>query len=539
MKRTVVLIGFLDQGNLGIGYLAANLEVAGFAPRILDFRRSPAVLLEQVRRHEPVIVGFSLIFQYALPEFARLAAYLRANGVACHFTAGGHYPSICYESVLSAIPELDSVVRFEGEETLAALARRLVLGDDWRVTRSVAFRDAEGVRATPLRPLIPNLDSLPFTKRPGEFEQVLGIRAAPILASRGCARDCAFCSIRRFYGEPPGQLVRRRSPENVVCEMMRLYAEDGVEIFLFQDDDFPLAGEAGRRWLKSFLFALEASGLHGHVLWKISCRADEIDESLFAEMRDAGLYLVYLGLESGSPAGLAALNKKVTVAVNQRAVAILKRLGILFEFGFMMFDPASTFTSIRENVAFLRGIVGDGTTAATFCRMLPYGGTPIEARLRGEGRLKGDIANPDYDFPDSRLDACHHRLNAALAGWVLGAEALSPTINWAWHEIAVIERLFPPLPGLGDYADFLRNLTRSANARLFAAVEAGVAASEVEDGEADGWNHEVEMELTAEAASISETLLARRNAFVADNQDRLLSALGGRLNPVPRRADNG
>ena len=94
-------------------------------------------------------------------------------------------------------------------------------------------------------------------------------------------------------------------------------------------------------------------------------------------MREAGLYRVYMGLESGSEEGLTTLHKQITVEQNLRAVATLKMPGIMFEFGFMLFDPSTTFESVAENLAFLRTIVGDGAAAATFCRMIPYDGTPV------------------------------------------------------------------------------------------------------------------------------------------------------------------
>ena len=96
------------------------------------------------------------------------------------------------------------------------------------------------------------------------------------------------------------------------------------------------------------------------------------------------------------PGRLKVLNKEMTVEQNLLAVKMLKQLGILVSYGFMLFDPSSTFESVRRNVGFLRQIVGDGRAAAVFSRMLPYGGTPIRTLLQKEGRLRGDLTHPDY-----------------------------------------------------------------------------------------------------------------------------------------------
>jgi len=73
-----------------------------------------------------------------------------------------------------------------------------------------------------------------------------GFPALPLLASRGCARRCSFCSIHTFYRTARGKVVRVRAADQVVEEMCMLYDERGVRVYLFQDDDFPLWGEQVR-----------------------------------------------------------------------------------------------------------------------------------------------------------------------------------------------------------------------------------------------------------------------------------------------------
>jgi radical SAM superfamily enzyme YgiQ (UPF0313 family) len=519
MSGTVLLIGFQDQGNLGLGYLAAMLESRGYPVEVVDFRQEPEQILEVVRSRRPILIGFSLIFQFFLPRFGALAAYLRQHGIACHFTMGGHYPSLCHEEALEAMPELDSIVRFEGELTLLELVECLVGGGDWRDVSGIAYRRAGEIVATPLRPFIHDLDELPYPYRPLEPEQVLGRKALPILGSRGCARTCSFCSIHTFYRGAPGKIVRLRDPVCIVDEMRELYEERGVTIFLFQDDDFPIWGQRGKRWVSTILDELERQDLVGRVIWKISCRAEYVEPELFMRMRNAGLYLVYMGLESGTEAGLEVLNKGTDVAQNLRAVMILKELSLMFEYGFMLFDPSSTFASVRENIAFLRRLVGDGGAAATFCRMLPYGGTPIREQLAREGRLKGDVTRPDYDFLDLRLNDYFEAVNEAVGSWIHG-DGVSHQLNWAWHELAVIERLFPPTEGTAAYTEELRSATRASNELLFTTVEESALAWERGEGRAFPT-----VALKTASRRFVEQLLEKRNTFIARNQHVLLEAL--------------
>jgi anaerobic magnesium-protoporphyrin IX monomethyl ester cyclase len=529
-SRPILLIGFQRQGNLGLGYLAATLRREGYTVEVFDFERDPDDILAAAQRLDPILIGFSLIFQFYIRRFGTLIRHLRDNGIDCHFTMGGHFPTLSYAQALAAVPELDSIVRYEGELTLLEIVGALHAGKDWREIEGVAYTQDGAAIATPARHLVPALDSLPYPDRDFEPNVVLGRRAMPLLASRGCARTCSFCSIHTFYRTAPGKVVRTRKPAEVVKEMVALHEERGISIFLFQDDDFPLFGKVWRRWANEFVDELYRADLPGRVIWKINCRADAVEPELFARMRDAGLYIVYMGLESGTEEGLKVLHKQITVEQNLRAVRILKDLGLMFEFGFMLLDPSSTFETVRGNIDFLRAIVGDGSAGATFCKMLPYDGTPIKDELERTGRLRGDVCAPDYDFFDPRLNDFYRVLTQTIdvSGWVHGHKALSPQLNWALNEAAILVHLFPALPGMASYRARLREIVRESNELLFAVVD-NLAAVHT----ADATVAYTAEDLQREAEAFVERLLAERNGFVAQHQDALLSALE---RPVSSRA---
>lgn len=109
-------------------------------------------------------------------------------------------------------------------------------------------------------------------------------------------------------------------------------------------------------------------------------------------------------IRPGDPGDLSDMRKRMKPDVHLRAGTILRRLGLSFDFGFMLLQPNSTFGRVRNNVRFLDAFVGDGYAVAGFCRMLPYAGTPIKKQLVGEGRLEGTAFQPDYKFLDPKLD---------------------------------------------------------------------------------------------------------------------------------------
>jgi radical SAM superfamily enzyme YgiQ (UPF0313 family) len=498
-----------------MGYLAAVLLKRGFSVEMLEVREDPEKLAATIAASKPLLVGFSLIFQVFLPQFRLLAQQLRKNGVTCHFTIGGHFASLCHDELLANFPEIDSVVRFEGEQTLLELTERLQAGRDWRDIEGIAFLKGDEVFATPLRAHLEDLDTLPFPHRPYGPEHIGGFPTLPVLASRGCVRRCSFCSIHTFYRGSPGRVVRVRKPENVIEEMLQLYRRHSVRVFLFQDDDFPLWGKNGRRWADELVSRLHDSGLAQNTIWKISCRAEYVEPELFQMLRDAGLFLVYMGLESGVDQGLDILFKQVSVEQNLSAVETLKRLDIAFSYGFMLFDPTTTFESIRENVNFLRKIVADGSAPAVFSRMLPYGGTPIRARLAKEGRLRGDLTRPEYDFLDLRLNDYHRLLTKAVRPFI-HKYGLAYSVGYALDEFETITRLTPFVVGAQAYRVALRGLAANVNAFLFALVEQSSLAYESGDG--DPFDCEG---VRAYCEEMQARLIQLRNEFVAENLDPL------------------
>jgi radical SAM superfamily enzyme YgiQ (UPF0313 family) len=403
--QKVLLIGFQDQDNLGLRYLMSAVNASGHRASIMTYGSDPELILKRIRREKPDVVGFSLIFQYMAPDFGRVIGALRDRGVTGHFTMGGHYASFEPTEILRRTPGLDSVVRFDGELTLVKLLHCLSVGSDWRILPGIAFRSEEDqVTVAPLARVMEELDVLPRPDRQSINYEGHPMPTASILGSRGCPWDCSFCSIRPFYEEQGGSLRRLRKPKEIVDEMIDLHVNRKVPIFLFQDDDFLAGGKTAKLWAMEIADLVAAAGFSGKIAFKISCRSDEIHEDIIERLMAGGLTHVYMGVESGDEEGLINMSKRMKPEAHLNAGRILKKLGLSFDFGFMMVEPYSTFRGIRQNIAFLEEFIGDGWTVAPFCRMLPYAGTPVKRKLEAEGRLLGTAFEPDYKFLDPKLD---------------------------------------------------------------------------------------------------------------------------------------
>ena len=260
--------------------------------------------------------------------------------------------------------------------------------------------------------------------------------------------------------------------------MKQLYEKNETCIFLFQDDDFLSAGNLGKAWALDFIDELERNNLADKFLWKISCRTDEIDNGIFKRMKQAGLFYVYLGIESGNPIGLKILNKQLTVEQNINGVETLKHSGLMIDSGFMLTDPSSTFETVRENISFLRQICGDGSFPAVFCKMIPYAETDIERALLQQGRLKGSILAPDYDFFDHRLNHFTEFLHETFREWMFARTGFRAKIQWQRFELAVLEKFYPAAKGIEEYGNALKIITAASNDLFFKIAEEAIAIFE-------------------------------------------------------------
>jgi anaerobic magnesium-protoporphyrin IX monomethyl ester cyclase len=475
----VLLVGFQEQDNLGLRYLASSLRAAGHEVRIETFRTESAdPLVEVARWWTPDIIGFSLIFQFMAPDFAQVISALRAAGITSHFTMGGHYASFAPETLLQLIPELDSVVRFEGERAIVELATAISAGRSWRDIRGTAWRGDAGVHTTAKRDDAVALDDLPWPERDDIDYRLQVLPTASVLASRGCPWKCSFCSIITFYEGNGTRGRRRRDPIHVVEEMEYLARERNVRLILFQDDDFLAGGKDAREWALTIARETMRRGLHETLRFKFSCRSDEVREEVLAPLIQAGLTHVYLGVEAGDPDSLKTLNKHITPEVHFRAGDVLRHLDISFDFGFMLMEPWSTLSSVRNNLTFLREFCSQGYTVAGFCRTLPYVGTPMEQRMRAEGRLTGPALEADYRFLDPRLDVLWDFSVIAFAGRNYGQDATWDRLRGLQFEARLD---YPDRPHDPAFRTAARTLTAASNALLLDVAEEGLAHIERTD----------------------------------------------------------
>ncbi|MFM9632860.1 B12-binding domain-containing radical SAM protein [Streptomyces galilaeus] len=403
-RKTDSRVFALEQ--LGLSYVAATVRAAGLTAEIVDGALEPDrydALLGKMNDGDYELIGYP-IYPETVRRVQRDVARLRARGVRAHVTVGNHLATLHDRTVMVDFPDFDSAVRGEGESTLPELARCLVTKGDLAQIAGLTYRQGGEIRRNPARPNIQDLDVIPFPAR-DTLPLVLKAGNVPLLyTSRGCNARCDFCSVHNYFNASPSGAWRGRSPGNVVDEMESIARTYGVHEFAFADEQFLGHGRTGRERALGIAEEITRRGLDFR--WFMDTRATSVTQDVFTRLRDGGLRVVFMGLESGYDPALKQMRKGLTVDRSIQAIDILKNLEITPSAGFIMFRPDTTLEELWCNLEFLDE-VGCVELTALATAMRVYSGTALESRLRSEGRLRGAYYDYQWSFQDVKVESCY------------------------------------------------------------------------------------------------------------------------------------
>jgi len=401
--------------SLGLGYIASVLRRDGHEVELLDAQlrnltRKETVQEVLAREFDCLGITAADAHKKTLISTVRAVRRKRRNAI---IVVGGYLPTLSMEQLLAACPEIDFVIRGEGETVASDVFGRISRSEEWRDTPGIAFlKDGAPVLNQP-PPLIKDLDSLPFPARDA-LNQSVAPAPALVSSSRGCYHRCAFCCIHTFYGVSGSRVPRYRSPESVVNEIESVAAATGIKKIGFVDDDFVGPGAKNRERVTRIAEEIRARKLG--ITFSAEFRADEIDDDLLKVLKEAGLTRVLIGIESGVQRQLGTYNKRITVEQNRRAIETVRRAGLDFSAGFIMLDPYVTVDEIEQNLRFMRetGLSGRANIASvqSMMRLKIFHGLPLTEQLRQEGLLREKGLHLDYVFKDAQFRQIYRMITA-------------------------------------------------------------------------------------------------------------------------------
>ena len=383
---------------MGLAYLASFLEENGHEVKVIDCQAldlDHEKLKSEISSFEPDIVGVTSIA--SLTRSVLLAAKAAKETLPdVTVILGGPHATFMDEQIIAEEAAVDFVVRGEGELTLLEIAQNL--HDSNKVDRieGITFRRNKQVIRTPNRSFIQDLDKLP---KPAydHFEldryRLFGKKLLPVITSRGCPFQCAFCVASRMFGKA----YRMRSAGNVLDELEWLKNVHGAEAFTFYDDTLTFDK---KRLLKI------CNGMKDRKIglpWDCQTRVDQVSKEILAEMKAAGCQQVFFGVESGCQQILDAVNKKTSIEQNEKAIRMAKEAGLFVTISLMIGYPGETRDTLKQTLDFVQGSKPDDVY---LCVATPYPGTELRSIVEKRGWKMSsnldlyDTMTPVFENPD-------------------------------------------------------------------------------------------------------------------------------------------
>ncbi len=418
MAKVLLLTLYKGQKNyqvgppLGLLYLGAVLRDAGHQVKLLDLRarqESVEANAEVVAHFGPDVIGLSVV----IPEAAVLRATtprLKILAPQAKIVVGGPYAISSTWEVLG-LPDIDAVVRGEGEEVLPRLVAAWTAGEMQPALPGVGY---PGVGVGPEPEPITDLDALPFPawelaefdtyhQRPRHGYLYRHREYFSVLTSRGCPYHCAFC--QALFGHR----FRARSPQSVVDEVEALVRKHGIREIHFVDDCFNL--DLARA--KTICDEIVRRGLNIGITFPAGLRADAMDRELIDKLAAAGAFKIPYGIETASPRLQKMLKKNVNLAKLSMIIDHTVRRGIIAHGFFMLGFPTETELEVQETIGFA---LNSNLHFATFNHVNVLPGTELWTMAEQLGRTDGyDPANCDYDDPPVGLSEVPPTRMRALA----------------------------------------------------------------------------------------------------------------------------
>lgn len=362
---------------LGLLSIAAVLEKEGHRVSVLDLNVAPEDLVKELIR-KPDIVGITATTPL-IKEAWNLAKICRKKNLAV-ILGGPHASALPGESLKKGM--IDLVVRGEGEETMKEICSQW---PKFRKIVGLSYLKNGKIIHNPHRPLIQNLDSLPFPAYHllgnisyySSPQPVLtkNRRSLTLISSRGCPYHCYYC-----YKGVFGDRWRAHSSEYILDLWEYLVKEFAVEEIGVEDDSFNLDPQRVEKICNGLLKRkIKTSWTTAQGL-----RADRVTKPLLAKMKKTGFYRTGFGIEGGSQKMIDKLGKNLSLKKVYKAIAACKELGIE-SIGYFMIGNANENEQTMEETINLAIKLDPDIAHFTIANPLP--GSPLFEEVKRKGKF--------------------------------------------------------------------------------------------------------------------------------------------------------
>ncbi len=354
---------------LGLAYLASIAREKGFDARIVDSLAENLTYSDVekiIKQYSPDIIGITSTTSM-IPDAYAVAKMAKNISKDIVTIIGGPHVTFVPELTLQESPEIDYVVKGEGEIAFSGILDVLTKKKEKRDVLGIAYRKENGIMNNPPQPLIKDVDIIPepsWDLLPMEKYEIDNVQFGTIMTSRGCPYNCIFCSSSLQFGKQ----WRGHSVERVIDELKTLRYKYNKREIEFLDDTFTLN-------MKRALELTERIYKEGiDIRWSGSARVNLFNEEIAKNMKKAGAHTVYFGIESGSQATLDFIGKNITLEMAKSSVAKANKAGLHTLGSFIIGFPDDTVKDVKTTIKFSKNV---GVTVAQFTIATPYPGTRL------------------------------------------------------------------------------------------------------------------------------------------------------------------
>lgn len=387
----ILFIQYFWTEKLGIMHISSMLKKAGHQTDVVIYDKDK--ISRKLSSFKPDMAGFQCTTGMQ-NWVCRTAEFVKNESEdKIRVIVGGAHPTYFPEIINDK--SIDIICRGEGEYPMLELADAIDRQEDFSGIKNLWVKKDGMIYKNEVRPLVQDLDALPFADRE-LYEGYPFIYRAPyrhIISSRGCAYDCTFCynHVFRELHKGSGKYVRRRSMDNIITELKEEMAKGNLKTVLFLDDNFNLVG---RDWFFSFLDRYKREiGLP----FFCQLRADSIDDEMAARLKRSGCFWIEMGLEAGNEKYRnAVLKKNLKDKDILNAGRLLKKYRIGFNTTNMIGLPNETLEHAVEGIMLNARIKPQ---VAWYSLFQPYPKTELGEYCLREGlvdRLDRDMAEAQF-----------------------------------------------------------------------------------------------------------------------------------------------
>lgn len=390
MVKSLLIIPFdgvrQESPTLGVGYLKAFADKYSSNFTIIhdeNFLKNPDdMLLEKMEEINPDFVGISFPSSAVL-RVRVIARLVKENYPKIILFAGGYHPTSEPELTLRFFPEIDFVVKGDGEHFIAKVNL------DWKGLPNVAWLE-EGLLKENANETIMEIDEIPFPDRriydhryflprKGVIAGIFG-KTATLLSSRGCPYSCNFCSNKILHKK-----VRFHSTDYVLSEIEHILSTKGkMDYLYFVDTMFLSNWERVEKLCREFI----KNGLSKRVKWAATVAANAVDDEKIRLMKEAGCFYLSFGFESNSSRVLKIINKRAVSEDNEKACKICEKYDIYVNSAFLFGIPGEEKEDLQQTIDFVKKY-NIGFTGINIMKPLP--GSPFYEQFVKQGIILPSI----------------------------------------------------------------------------------------------------------------------------------------------------